>query len=339
MITCDIVKVSCCINQEQILEFCIVGVFVKTRQSNSVFQLFFRGFTFKKKISSANDVSVTSVSVAKAPVLSDKSVNVTETFSFSEPSPHITSQQTRVNDFKNAPAGQQTRRAVSKPSLPDLLQVPRGVFCNTRNTSVVKKSSNATFKKLEFSSSSDSFVTVDDWDDMDDFDISGNSEAFVTPCRSHAVRVSTAQKSKKSKRNFFQAQRSQANTIKADVTPSSSASEQACVTKEQNNYSEWLSNDVICIDDDPIPEELLGGDAQDGHPVKTHLGKERGKNYTLSHFSMLIVLIYSKPGVGNYSKEIQLFSLGPLEELTEQCVGHVLRQDLQKRFYSDNIII
>ncbi|XP_025774702.1 Bloom syndrome protein isoform X3 [Puma concolor] len=233
------------------------------------------GFTFKKKISSANDVSVTSVSVAKAPVLSDKSVNVTETFSFSEPSPYITSQQTRVNDFKNAPAGQQTRRAVSKPSLPDLLQVPRGVFCNTRNTSVVKKSSNATFKKLEFSSSSDSFVTVDDWDDMDDFDISGNSEAFVTPCKSHVVRVSTAQKSKKSKRNFFQAQRSLANTIKADVTPSSSASEQACVTKEQNNYAEWLSNDVICIDDDPIPEELLGGDAQDGHPGKTHLGKER----------------------------------------------------------------
>ncbi|GAB5572138.1 Bloom syndrome protein isoform X1 [Prionailurus iriomotensis] len=233
------------------------------------------GFTFKKKISSANDVSVTSISVAKAPVLSDKSVNVTETLSFSEPSPRITSQQTRVNDFKNAPAGQQTRRAVSKPSLPDLLQVPRGVFCNTRNTSVVKKSSNATFKKLEFSSSSDSFVTVDDWDDMDDFDISGNSEAFVTPCKSHVVRVSTAQKSKKSKRNFFQAQRSQANTIKADVTPSSSASEQARVTKEQNNYSEWLSDDVICIDDDPIPEELLGGDAQDGHPVKTHLGKER----------------------------------------------------------------
>uniref|UniRef100_A0A8C9K6X1 RecQ-like DNA helicase BLM n=1 Tax=Panthera tigris altaica TaxID=74533 RepID=A0A8C9K6X1_PANTA len=233
------------------------------------------GFTFKKKISSANDVSVTSVSVAKAPVLSDKSVNVTETFSFSEPSPRVTSQQTRVSDFKNAPAGQQTRRALSKPSLPDLPQVPRGVFCNTRNTSVVKKPSNATFKKLEFSSSSDSFVTVDDWDDMDDFDISGNSEAFVTPCKSHVVRVSTAQKSKKSKRNFFQAQRSQADTIKADVTPSSSASEQACVTKEQNDYSEWLSNDVICIDDDPIPEELLGGDAQDGHPVKTHLGKER----------------------------------------------------------------
>nr|XP_012417104.1 PREDICTED: Bloom syndrome protein isoform X2 [Odobenus rosmarus divergens] len=233
------------------------------------------GFTFKKKITTANNVSVTSVSVAKTPVLNDKDVNVTEAFSFTGPPPLTTSQQTRPSDFKNAPAGQQTRRAVSKPLLPDVLQVSQGVLCNTPNTPIVKKSSNATFKKLEFSSSSDSFVTINDWDDMDDFDTTGNSKAFVTPCKNHFVRVSTAQKSKKSKRNFLKAQLLKANTGKADLTPSSSESKQACLTKKQNDDSQWFSNDVICIDDDPNPEELICGDAQESHPLKTHLGEER----------------------------------------------------------------
>ncbi|XP_034523746.1 Bloom syndrome protein isoform X4 [Ailuropoda melanoleuca] len=233
------------------------------------------GFTFKKKITSANNVSVTSVSVAKTPVLNDKDVNVAEAVSFSGPPPLTTSQQTRPSDFRHAPAGQQTRRAVSKPLSPDVLQVQRGVLGNTQNTPTVKKSSNATFKKLEFSSSSDSFVTINDWDDMDDFDTSGNSKAFVTPCRNHFVRVSTAQKSKKSKRNFLKAQLPEANTVTADLTPSSSESKQACLTKKQNNDSEWFSNDVICIDDDPNPEELIHGDAQESQPLKTHLGEER----------------------------------------------------------------
>lgn len=239
-------------------------------------------------------MSVTSVSVAKTPVLNDKDVNVTEAFPFSEPLPHATSQQTRPSDLKNTPAGQQTRRTVSKPLLPDLSLVSR-VLCNTQNTPIVKKSSNATFKKLEFSSSSDSFVTINDWDDMDDFDTSGNSK-LVTPCKNHFVRVSTAQKSKKPKRNFLKAQLPQANTVKADLTPSSFESKQACLTKKQNDDSEWFSNDVICIDDDPNPEELIHGDPQESHSLKTHLEEERGKNFILSHFNILIILIYSKQG-------------------------------------------
>ncbi|XP_008686016.1 Bloom syndrome protein [Ursus maritimus] len=236
------------------------------------------GFTFKKKITSANNVSVPSVSVVKTPVLNDKDVNVAEAVSFSGPPPLTTSQQTRPSDFRHAPAGQQSRRAVSKPLSPDVLQVQRGVLGNTQNTPTVKKSSNATFKKLEFSSSSDSFVTINDWDDMDDFDTSENSKAFVTPCRNHFVRVSTAQKSKKSKRNFWKAQLPEANTVRADLTPSSSESKQACLTKKQNNDSEWFSNDVICIDDDPNPEELIHGDAQESQPLKTYLGEERDGN-------------------------------------------------------------
>lgn len=242
------------------------------------------------------------MSVVKTPVLNDKDVNVAEAVSFSGPPPLTTSQQTRPSDFRHAPAGQQSRRAVSKPLSPDVLQVQRGVLGNTQNTPTVKKSSNATFKKLEFSSSSDSFVTINDWDDMDDFDTSENSKAFVTPCRNHFVRVSTAQKSKKSKRNFWKAQLPEANTVRADLTPSSSESKQACLTKKQNNDSEWFSNDVICIDDDPNPEELIHGDAQESQPLKTYLGEERGKNGILSPFSVLTVLTYSKLGTGNNRK-------------------------------------
>ncbi|XP_050653987.1 recQ-like DNA helicase BLM isoform X1 [Macaca thibetana thibetana] len=235
----------------------------------------FSGFTFKKKTSSDNNVSVTNVSVAKTPVLRNKDINVTEDFSFSEPPPDTTNQQ-RVKDFfKNAPAGQQTQRVGSKPLLPDFLQTPKEVLCTTQNTPTVKKSQNTALKKLEFSSSPDSFRTINDWDDMDDFDTSGTSKAFVTPPQSHFVRVSTAQKSKKAKRNFFKAQLYTTNTVKADLPPSFSESEQIDLTKEQKDDSEWLSSDVICIDDGPIGEVHINEDAQESDSLKTHLEDER----------------------------------------------------------------
>ncbi|XP_036787689.2 recQ-like DNA helicase BLM isoform X2 [Manis pentadactyla] len=233
------------------------------------------GFTFKKKIPSANDLSITSVSVAKTPVLSDKDINVAEAFSFSEPLPPTPSQQTRISDLKNAAAGPQTKRVGSKPSLPDLLQVPQEVLCTTQNALVQKEPCDDTFKRLEFSSSSDSFITINDWDDMDDFDISGNSKAFVTPSRNHFIRVSTAQKSKTSKRNFLKPQPRKANTVKADLTLSCSESKHGYLTRKQKDDSEWLSRDVICIDDGPNTEELLNEDTWESHSLKTHLGEQR----------------------------------------------------------------
>ncbi|XP_017498842.3 recQ-like DNA helicase BLM isoform X1 [Manis javanica] len=233
------------------------------------------GFTFKKKIPSANDVSITSVSVAKTPVLSDKDINVAEAFSFSEPLPPTPSQQTRISDLKNAAAGPQTKRVGSKPSLPDLLQVPQEVSCTTQNAPVQKEPCDGTFKRLEFSSSSDSFITINDWDDMDDFDISGNSKAFVTPSRNHFIRVSTAQKSKMSKRNFLKPQPRKADTVKAGLTPSCSESKHGYLTRKQKDDPEWLSRDVICIDDGPNTEELLNEDTWESHSLKTHLGEQR----------------------------------------------------------------
>ncbi|XP_037689030.1 Bloom syndrome protein isoform X2 [Choloepus didactylus] len=230
------------------------------------------GFTFKKK-TSENDVSVTSVSVAKTPVLSDKDVNVAEAFSFSEPLARATNQQTSIGDFKNAAVGQQTKRVGSELSSPDLLRFSQEVLCTAQNTPVTKEPRDATFK-LEFSSSTDSFITVNDWDDMDDFDISGNSKAFVTPPKSHFLRVSTAQKSKKAKRNFFKIQLPKTNTVKADLSPSSE-NKQVDLTKEQQGDSEWLSNGVICIDDDPISKGLINEDTQESHSLKIHLRDER----------------------------------------------------------------
>lgn len=251
---------------------------------------------------------MTSVSVAKTPVLSDKDVNVTEVFSFSETLSQSTDQKTSISDVKNATAGQQTKRVRSKPFLPDLVQVSQEVLPPIQNTPIIKECRDSTFKKLEFSSSSDSFITINDVDDMDDFETSGSSKAFVTPLTNHFVRVSTAQKSEKSKRNFFKAQLRKANTVKADLTPSSSEGKQACLTKEPKDDSEWLSSDVICIDDSPNSKELINKDTQDSHSVKTHLGEERGEKLLFYlHFNMLIVFVHSKLGIGNSGKYDKAF--------------------------------
>ncbi|XP_021120505.1 Bloom syndrome protein isoform X2 [Heterocephalus glaber] len=235
------------------------------------------GFTFKKKTTSDNDASVTSVSIAKTPVLSDKDVNVSEVFSFTEPPPHTPSQQPRINGFfKNAAVGQQGQRTGSKLLLTGLLQIPQEALPTTQNISAVKKPHNAILKKLEFSSSSDSFHTMNDWDDMDDFDTSETSKVFATPPKNHLVRVSTAQKSKKAKRNFFKAQPHKTNTVKADLTPSES--QPVDLTKEEKDDSEWLKSGVICIDDDSIPQVHTDEDTQERHSLKIHLGDERDNN-------------------------------------------------------------
>ncbi|XP_073918131.1 recQ-like DNA helicase BLM isoform X3 [Castor canadensis] len=235
------------------------------------------GFTFKKKTSSDSDASVTSVSVARTPVLSDKDVNVSEAFSFSEPLPHTPNQQTRTNGFfKNTPAGQRTQGTGAKPLLLDPLQSPQEVLRTTQNSAAVKKPQlhDATFKKLEFSSSPDSFSPNNDWDDMDDFDTSATSKAFATPLRNHVVRVSTAQKSRKGKRNFFKAQPEKANTAKTGPTPSRSESLHIDLTEEQEG-SECLSSGVICLDDDPTPSVLEKKGTQEHHPLKVQVGDDR----------------------------------------------------------------
>ncbi|XP_075414132.1 recQ-like DNA helicase BLM isoform X2 [Tenrec ecaudatus] len=228
------------------------------------------GFTFKKKTSFDTDVSITSVSVAKTPVLSDKDVNIAEVFSFGEPLPRTPSQQTSLHDFFTTTQGrQQAKRRGTKPVPPDLLQTPQESVYTAQSTLATRESQDGTFKKLEFNSSTDSAMAVDDWDDMDDFDISGTCKASVTPLRTHNVRVSTAQKSK-GERNVVQTQLHKADAVTAEVKPSSAQSKQVDLIEEEDNDSEWLGSDVICIED-----ELHSSETQDSSSSKTHLDHKR----------------------------------------------------------------
>ncbi|XP_031242995.1 Bloom syndrome protein isoform X2 [Mastomys coucha] len=237
------------------------------------------GFTFKKK-TSEGDVSVTSVSVVKTPVLSDKDVNVAEAVSFTEPPLHKPKQQAKIDGFfKNSPEGQQSQGTCSEQSLPDMVQIPQDASCITPKTPAGKKPHLAVFKKLEFSSSADS---LNDWADLDDFDMSA-SDAFVSLTRNPATRVSTAQKPKKTKGNFFKPPPRKANAVKADLTPPSPECLQVDLTKEQEEEADCLSRDVICIDNDSASEELLEKDTQENQYLKAHLGAERDDSEKKSH--------------------------------------------------------
>ncbi|XP_052015843.1 recQ-like DNA helicase BLM isoform X2 [Apodemus sylvaticus] len=227
------------------------------------------GFTFKKK-TSEGDVSITSVSVVRTPVLSDKDVNVSEAFSVTEPALHRPKQQTKIDGFFNtSPGGQQSKGTCSELSLPDLVQTPQDTSCATPKAPAVKKPHMALFKKLEFSSSADS---LSDWADMDDFDMSA-SDAFV----SLTTRESTAQKPKKTKRNVFKPPPHKANAVKPDLTPPSPECLQVDLTKEEEEEEkvDCPSRDVICIDNDPASEELVEKDTQESQALKAHLGTER----------------------------------------------------------------
>ncbi|KAL1774363.1 Bloom syndrome protein isoform X6 [Sigmodon hispidus] len=226
------------------------------------------GFTFKKK-TSEGDISVTSVSAVKTPALSDKDVNVSESFSLTEPPLHTPKQQPETDGFfKSSLGGQQTKGICSDQSLLDFVQIPQEVLCTTPKIPAVKKRQVAVFKKLEFSSSPDS---LNDWADMDDFDISA-SDPFVSLTKNPVKTVSTAQKSK-TKRNFFKPPH-KASTAKADLMPSSPKSPQVDLTKDE---SECLSSDVIYIENDPGSEELMKKDLQESQSLETHLGVERDK--------------------------------------------------------------
>ncbi|XP_008273539.2 recQ-like DNA helicase BLM [Oryctolagus cuniculus] len=235
------------------------------------------GFTFKKKASSGNSASVTSVSAARTPVLSDKDVNVTEGSSFSEPQACPAGPPARINDFfKNAPAGLQSRGAGSTPLLPDVSQTPQEASCTPRLAPAAKTPRDTVFKKLDFSSSLDSLGALNGWDDMDDFDTSGTPKAFAASPRKPVARVSTAQKSKRAKRNFCKAQLKKADAAEADLTPASAASKPVELAGAGKGDCDGVGGGVICIDDDDGPvSQVLILDSQESHSLETHLGGER----------------------------------------------------------------
>ncbi|XP_069899411.1 recQ-like DNA helicase BLM isoform X1 [Dipodomys merriami] len=230
------------------------------------------GFTFKKKTSSDSDASVASVSVARTPVLSDKDVNVSKAFSFSQPLPCAPRPQAGLSScFKSTPAGQGTG---VKPPSPGLARSPPAVLSRP-NTPAVRILQDAAFKKLEFSSSPDSSSSPSHWDDRDDFDTSSTSKAFATPAQGRFVRVSTAQKSRQGKRNFVNASPHKALAVQVDLT-SSSESQQIDLTEEQKDETESFRSAVICIDEDSTSDVLLNKDSQESHTSEPRLEDERG---------------------------------------------------------------
>lgn len=237
-------------------------------------------------------MSVTSVSVVKTPALSDKDVNVSGAFSFTESPLHKPKQQAKIEGFfKNSPGRQQSKGTRSEPSLPAMVQTAQDTSWTAPKSPTVKKPPVAVFKKLEFSSSADS---LGDWADMDDFDMSA-SDAFASLAENPATRVSTAQKPKKTKRNFFKPPPRKATSVKTDLTPPSPECLQVDLTKEQAEGADLQSRDVICLDNDSASEELTEKDTQQSQSLKAHLGAERGSH----HLILVTVLSNLKLSIGS----------------------------------------
>ncbi|XP_027708032.1 Bloom syndrome protein [Vombatus ursinus] len=236
------------------------------------------GFTFKKKIPSSNNVT-------QALVLSDKDVNVTEAFPLSKPFPITKNQQTSISAFSERTSkGQQIQKFYSNQILSDSSNNTHETSCRlqppTKENSVNKELCKDS-KKLELNSSFDSTILISDWDDIDDFDTSGNSKTYTTPSRTCFTKLSNAQRSKGDKNNSSKTRTCKANGKKVDpelLNFPSGKTRQAELTKKKLPESEELSSPVICLDDDSISEEFRNEDIQENHALKTQLGNERDDN-------------------------------------------------------------
>ncbi|XP_036593125.1 Bloom syndrome protein [Trichosurus vulpecula] len=235
------------------------------------------GFTFKKKIPSSNSVTQTLV-------LSEKDVNVTETFPLSKPFHNTKNQQTSINAFSERTSKGQIQKFCSNQILSDSSKNTHETSCSlqppTKESSGNKELCKDS-KKLELNSSFDSAIFINDWDDIDDFDTSGNSKTFTTPSRTRCTKLSNTQRSKGDKNNLSKTQTCKANGKKVDpelLNFPSGKSRQAELTKKELPASEELSSPVICLDEDSISEEFKNEDIQESHTLKTQPGNERDDN-------------------------------------------------------------
>ncbi|KAM9066333.1 Bloom syndrome protein [Sarcophilus harrisii] len=233
------------------------------------------GFTFKKKIPSSS-------SVTQAFVLSDKDVNITENVPLSKPLPNTKNQQASITaSSEKTSKGQQIHKFCSNQILSDSSKNTHETSCYLQpstNENSVKKVLCKDSKKLELNSSFDSTSLVSDWDDIDDFDTSGNSKTFTTPSRSNFAKLNSTQRSKGDKNNLSKTRARKANGKKVDpelLNFPSGKNKQAELIKKELPESEELSSPMICLDDDPISEEFKNEDIQEKQALKTQLDDER----------------------------------------------------------------
>ncbi|XP_065415182.1 recQ-like DNA helicase BLM isoform X1 [Chrysemys picta bellii] len=137
------------------------------------------GFTFKKKSAPGNAVSINCFSVTKSSALKDKDVNTSQTKSVAS-FPTSKDKQIKINDLfektsKQHGIQQLRPNWVSLNSFECTQQISNDLPPR-KEENVSKKPGDSASQKIDHNCSDDCIITIeDDWDDIDDFDISGNN--------------------------------------------------------------------------------------------------------------------------------------------------------------------
>uniref|UniRef100_A0A8C8R6N6 DNA 3'-5' helicase n=1 Tax=Pelusios castaneus TaxID=367368 RepID=A0A8C8R6N6_9SAUR len=250
------------------------------------------GFTFKKKTAPGNAVSIDCFSVTKSCALKEKDVNTFLTKSV-ESLPSSKDKQVKINDcFEKTPKRQEIQQLcpdwVSVNSLECSQQDSNDSSCR-KEENVSKKSCDFASQKVDHNYSDDSVITIeDDWDDIDDFDISGrqknNSKSSVLSPKSQIVKPSKACQIS----NSYTGRLSKASrTVHREQRPS-----KCCPSEDDekslNDKQPDLSNGSLVCLDVSVPnacKKLLGEELQEKKlPTETILNDKKEETYSGNAF-------------------------------------------------------
>ncbi|XP_028907286.1 Bloom syndrome protein isoform X2 [Ornithorhynchus anatinus] len=241
------------------------------------------GFTFKKNLSPGSSVSAACLKVPNTTAaLRDKDVNSTTASSLGG------NQQRRIGGFfekslkneETQPLG--TDRAGSS-SRKTQTAVSRGSQPPAKGMTITPDPPDIVSKRLDFSSALDTILSLDDWDDLDDFDTSGKNcpKAFVTPPSSQAVKAGRTPVSSR-KDDASNARVSKAKTGKVGVElvePRPGGGDRVARTSDPLREPEPSGDSVIyaeTADSRGIPAE----DVQEVRSFEAISHDEREKNHT-----------------------------------------------------------
>uniref|UniRef100_A0A6I8PL64 RecQ-like DNA helicase BLM n=1 Tax=Ornithorhynchus anatinus TaxID=9258 RepID=A0A6I8PL64_ORNAN len=242
------------------------------------------GFTFKKNLSPGSSVSAACLKVPNTTAaLRDKDVNSTTASSLGG------NQQRRIGGFfekslkneETQPLG--TDRAGSS-SRKTQTAVSRGSQPPAKGMTITPDPPDIVSKRLDFSSALDTILSLDDWDDLDDFDTSGKNcpKAFVTPPSSQAVKAGRTPVSSR-KDDASNARVSKAKTGKVGVElvePRPGGGDRVARTSDPLREPEPSGDSVIyaeTADSRGIPAE----DVQEVRSFEAISHDEREKNHTV----------------------------------------------------------
>ncbi|KAH1183474.1 hypothetical protein KIL84_014090 [Mauremys mutica] len=227
------------------------------------------GFTFKKKSAPGNAVSINCFGVTKSSALKEKDVNTSQTKSVAS-FPTSKDKQIKINDLfektsKQHEIEQLHPNWVSLNSFECSQQVSNDLPPR-KEENVSKKPGDSASQKVDHNCSDDAIITIeDDWDDIDDFDISGkqkNSKPLILSPKNPIVKPSkTLQISNSCTVRLSKASRTVNSEQRLSKHCPSENDE-----KSLNDKQPALSNrSLICLDvSDPNDcKRLLGEDLQE----------------------------------------------------------------------------